>query len=109
MKKEKSLCESCSNKVVIKFHGKDIRPIEQEPECFYNFKVWAEVNGNYCDYHVSNVIVDECSFYNRPMCLLQKRKKKIDTDTDSEDYGTDSKGNRMYGVTFTNIPGALLP
>ena len=115
-KENKSLCESCSNRVVIKFHGKKIRSGVSEGNCFYNFTVMTsdsryKENTNGSDPYetlVAHIIVDECSFYNKS--INRFNKPIIDKkDDDSDDYGTDSEGNRMHGVTFKNIPGALLP
>ena len=113
MKKEKSICESCSNKVVIKFHGENIRSGISELDCFYGFTVETSdsrykenTNGaSQCITHVAYVIVDECSFYNKTNERVRKEKKK---DGDSDD---DSKSDDKFenGVTFVNIPGALLP
>lgn len=105
-KVEKSLCESCSNKVVIKYIANE-KP-RDKTDCIYGFTVYVSKNGNYFETEITNTIVSECSFFNKTMCQLQNRKKKEENE-DFDDYGTDSKGNRMYGVTFTNIPGALLP
>ena len=119
MKSKKSLCESCSNRVVISFHGKyngkKIKPNISDGSCYYEFKVSADIVDKYESIHegikfsVSTVIVDKCSFYNKSLTKSQKKKATKSDDSDLNDYGTDSKGNRMYGATFTNIPGALLP
>ncbi|MCJ7527502.1 MAG: hypothetical protein MUO37_05235 [Methyloceanibacter sp.] len=106
MKKKKSLCEACSNKVVIKFHEYK-KEQRIKIKCIYDFEASVYQDGNYGTVLMPNFIVDECSFFNRNLCLLKNRKKK--QEEDSDDYGTDSSGNKMYGVTFTNIPGALLP
>ena len=115
MKKNKSLCESCSNRVVIKFHGKNIRKGINEGECFYNFSVEVSdsryeysANGAICyETHVAYVIVDECSFYNKS---INRFNKPIVKDSNSNsDSDSDSKESGVGGVTFTNIPGALLP
>jgi hypothetical protein len=113
MKKEKSLCESCSNRVVIKFHGKNIRKATSEGDCFYNFTIMASDNryeypangATPTETHVAHVVVDECSFYNKSFILHKKKKDDSDYDDDSP-RRNDDKSN---GVTFTNIPGALLP
>jgi len=108
MKTEKSLCESCSNRVVIKFQNEESK--YHKKYCFFDIveDKWSS-KGN----KVLESIVDECSFHNKTIYFKQIKPKKIkeqDSDDDiNEDYGTDSQGNRMYGVTFTNIPGALLP
>jgi thymidine kinase len=115
MKTNKSLCKSCSNRVVIKFHGKNIRNDQFEDECFYNFKVMISdkkyaLNTNGAEYyetHVSNVIVDECSFYNKSLNRLNNKIKEDQTNDDS-DSNSENNDNGS-GVTFVNIPGALLP
>jgi hypothetical protein len=114
--KKKSLCESCSNRIVIKYHGKYegnvIETASDDKDCFYNFSVFAKVldrykNGHHIHIHVSRVIVDECSFYNKSLNRLNKPEiNKEDTDSDSKTREDDSFTN---GVTFVNIPGALLP
>ena len=109
---KKSLCESCSNKVRIKYHGKDIRTGMLDGECFYDFRVSVSdsrykkhTNGAEChDTHVSYVIVDECSFYNK---TLNRLKRKTETKV-ADDGDSDGDSNSTNGVTFTNIPGALL-
>ena len=107
MKQAKSLCESCSNRVVIKYHNKESK--HDKCECFFEFvkDKWDSKGIKRLD-----SIVDECTFHNKLIPYFKqskdKKTKKQDSDTD-DNYGTDSKGNRMYGVTFTNIPGALLP
>lgn len=114
MKKAKSLCKSCSNRVSIKYHGEDIRPGELKGECFYEFKVSVSdsrypkhTNGaEKHDTHVSNVIVEECSFYNK---YIFKLKKNNENDSDDTDDDINKDGSFKNGVTFTNIPGALLP
>jgi len=118
MKRNKSLCESCSNRVVITFHGKTpngfiIKSQTDDSDCFYNFNLWA-LGKNVAtgpEYHkninVSNVIVDECSFYNKS---INRFNKPIVEDSNSDsDSDSDSKESGVGGVTFTNIPGALLP
>lgn len=72
-------------------------------DCIFGFGVYVSNNGNYFETKITNTIVSECSFFNKTMCPLQKKKAK-----EEDDYGTDSKGNKMHGVTFTNIPGALI-
>jgi len=117
MKKEKSICESCSNRVVIKFrHLKDGQQNAitfnkksqiSDEGCYFNFSVYTKSNGNYGSINIGHLLVEECSFYNKN--IFKKRDEPISNDQDSDDdYGTDSKGNPMYGATFTNIPGALL-
>jgi len=117
MKTEKSLCKSCSNRVVIKFHGEYngniINPTKEDRDCFYNFSVFTLVKDKYKNkYHismnVSRVIVDECSFYNKSLNRLNKPFKEINQTCDSNDE-SDSKADNENGVTFVNIPGALLP
>ena len=117
MKKEKSICESCSNRVVIKFrHLKGgicgATTFNEESQisdegCYFNFSVMTQYNGNIVSINIGHLLVEECSFYNKN--IFKKRDEPISNDQDSDDdYGTDSKGNPMYGATFTNIPGALL-
>lgn len=105
MKTKKSLCESCSNIVDVKYHNKESK--YNKVYCFFDFikDHWNSIGTKTLD-----SIVDECSFYNKTMPRLkQKESKKIkEQDSDDSDYGTDSEGNRMHGVTFTNIPGALM-
>jgi hypothetical protein len=115
MRKEKSLCESCSNRIVIKFHGKHIRKGKLKGECFYDFKVPVSDNrygkntngAEEYDAHVSHVIVEECSFYNKLAFRFKSKHEKININDDSGD--TESSNNERSGVTFVNIPGALLP
>jgi hypothetical protein len=115
MKKEKSLCKSCSNRVVIKFHGEHegniIKSMKEDQDCFYNFRVVALVkdrykNGHHINMNVSHLIIDECSFYNKSLNRLNKSSNNINqNDDDDSDNNTDNGS----GVAFTNIPGALLP
>ena len=113
--REKSLCESCSNRVVIKFHGKNIRSGVSELDCFYVFTVETSdsrykenTNGaSECTTHVAHVIVDECTFYNKSLSYIKRRKVKEDDNSDSDDGKRDDKFEN--GVTITNISGALLP
>ena len=116
-KKEKSLCESCLNRVRIKYHGNVIRKGILESECFYDFKVMVS-NSTYkkCtngatpyEAHVSYVIVDECSFYNKSLNRLNKPKVKEISDADDDTDDSDDSNQQRNGVTFVNIPGALLP
>ena len=116
--REKSLCESCSNRVVIKFHGEKIKPGIDGRECFYDFKVWAEAPDEwknvysseyYSGYrHVANIIVDECSFYNKSLIPFKRVKPKPEENNDSDD-SSNNKSDFRNGVTIVNIPGALLP
>ena len=113
MKKDKSLCESCSNRVVIKFrHLKDGKHDATEYNkksqisdegCYFNFSVYTKCNGNYGSINIGHLIVEECSFYNKN--IFRKRDESIIKDTDSDK----SKDKFTNGVTFVNIPGALLP
>jgi hypothetical protein len=117
-KKEKSLCETCSNRVVISFHGeyngKKIKPNIADGHCYYEFTVSADIVDKYeniqhdIDFHVSGVIVDTCSFYNKSQMNLLK-KKDIEDNDDTDDSNDSNKSNNSNGVTFINIPGALLP
>ena len=118
MKTNKTLCESCSNRIVIKFHGEYdggiIKPQKDDQDCFYNFSVYTLVkdkdkykNEHHIYLNVSQVIVDQCSFYNKSLNRINKSNKEINQDDgDSSDI---NKDNFTNGVTFTNIPGALLP
>jgi hypothetical protein len=107
MKKEKSLCESCSNRVVIKYRkDKNGKQKTEKEDCFYNFKIFTSLDGQYGNYHVSNFIIDSCSFYNKSAFCIKTRNTEKER-TDSDDSNESNKG--VGGVTFTNIPGALLP
>ena len=112
MKKEKSLCSSCSNRIIIKYHGKKIESGTDKKHCFYDFKVSAKTTDHYGERytitkHVSNVIVDQCSFYNKSMFRF-KKEEKINKNISDAENDSPSKDN-SNGVTFVNIPGALLP
>ena len=92
-----------------KFHEKDKKSYYKN-ECIHEFTVWIQSNGNYYDANITKVIVEECSFYNVPFNLNKIKKKKKDNDNNNDnDNDVDSKGNFINGVSFTNIPGALLP
>jgi hypothetical protein len=117
MRKEKSLCESCSNRIVIKFHGKHIRKGKLKGECFYDFKVPVSDNrygkntngAEEYDAHVSYVIVEECSFYNKYNLTSRFKSKHEEINVNDDSNDTESSNNERSGVTFVNIPGALLP
>jgi hypothetical protein len=114
MKKDKSLCESCSNRVVIKFrHLKDgnhnatefnKKSQVSDEGCYFNFSVYTKSNGNYGSINIGHLIVEECSFYNKN--IFRKRDVPIIEDTDSDET---KDSNYENGVTITNIPGVLLP
>ena len=116
MKTEKSLCESCSNRVVIKFrHLKDgnhnateynKKSQTSDEGCYFNFSVSTKYNGNYGSINIGHLLVEECSFYNKN--IFRKRNESIIEDTD-DGADSNSKSDNGSGVTFVNIPGALLP
>jgi hypothetical protein len=92
--------------VVIKYHDKDIKSGISESDCFYDFTVWHPRHGFSDNIHVSNLIIDECSFYNRTLSRLNLSKHN---EALEETNNLDNDGDNKNGVTFVNIPGALLP
>ena len=85
MKTEKSLCESCSNRVVAKYHNREQQYIKRY--CFFDI-VQNHWDAAKC-IMILDSIVDDCSFYNKNFIQIRKNN---DTNEDTDEDGDSSSG-----------------
>ena len=97
MKKNKSLCKSCSNRVVASYHNKETK--YQKRYCYFDI-VKNEWDPKRCTM-ILDSIVDDCSFYNKNIIQIRKNN---DTNKDTDGDGDSSSGINS-GKGKSNNPG----
>ena len=98
----KSLCKSCSNRVIVKYHNNE----SKYHKCYCILDI-VKSRWNSAGTLALDSIVDKCSFHNKS--IMQFKKKQSPEINENGDSDINEDGSFKNGVTFTNISGALLP
>ena len=114
-KRDKIICNTCGNRLI----AKEYRYYSVKykwGEAWFDRKTFESVDEkkidkneiytpyDFCVYVDTVREIIECSFYNKVIPLPIKHKSIKSNETNDDD-----SGDVKWGVTFKNIPGALLP